>query len=111
VDSSGNAFTPDGKIKVDLREVQTSSGAYSWRAHTAAPTNPSLRLQQFNDLQAAFLKNGEFTDFMALPTPLRLFVHQFSGRALNMNEAVQRAMPDSVLFLTFGVVSPISSRE
>jgi hypothetical protein len=114
VDSSGSAFTPDGKIKVALREVQIevrgtkgpitlsvlvmrdpSSGAYSWRVHTAAPMNPSLRLEQFNDSQAAFLKNGEFTDFMALPTPLRLFVHQFSGRALNMNEAVDKSLKEA----------------
>jgi hypothetical protein len=114
VDGSGSVFTSGGRVKVDLREVRTEmdgakgpialsvlvmrdpkSGAYSWQTHTADPANPSLRSQQFNDSQAAFLKHDEFTDFMVLPTPLRLFVHQHNGRAHNMNEAVDRSLKEA----------------
>jgi hypothetical protein len=45
-------------------------------------------MKQFNDTQVLFLKDDEFTDFMTLAAPLRLFVHQYSGQASSMNEAV-----------------------
>lgn len=114
VDGSGTVFTPHGKGRVDLRVVLTeikgtkgpiavsvlvirdpSSGAYSWRAHPADPMTPSFVLQRFNDSQAAFLEHDEFIDFMVLPTPLRLFVHKYRGRAADMNEAVDRSLEDA----------------
>jgi hypothetical protein len=114
VDGSGIAFTPDGTLRVDLREVQTvtegakgpielsvlvirdpNSGTYSWRARTASPVDPSWRMKQFNDTQVLFLKDDEFTDFMALAAPLRLFAHQYSGHASSMNEAVDRSLTDA----------------
>jgi hypothetical protein len=111
IDTFVNAYSPSGKVRVDLREVRTeimgakgpialsvlvmrdpSSGAYSWRAHTADPTDPSWRSQQLNDDQAVFLKDGEFTDFMSLSIPLRLFIHQYHGHATDMNDAVTKAL-------------------
>lgn len=111
LDGTGSVFTSHGKVRVDLRAVLTeiegtkgpiavsvlvirdpNSGAYSWRVHTAEPTDPFWRMKQFNDTQAIFLKNDKFTDFMVLPIPLRLFVHQYSGRTSNMNEAVDKSL-------------------
>jgi hypothetical protein len=111
VDSVGSAYTTDGKIKIDLREVRTEimgvkgpkalsvlvmfepkSGAYSWRAFDADPTDPSWRSKQLHDEQAVFLKDSELTHFMALSGPPRLFVHRYRGHASNMNDAVVKAL-------------------
>lgn len=114
LDGTGSVFTSHGKARVDLRAVLTeiegtkgpiavsvlvirdpSSGAYSWRAHSADPMILSFVLQRFNDSQAAFLEHDEFIDFMALPTPLRLFVHRYRGRASSMNEAVDKSLEEA----------------
>ena len=112
--NSGHAFTPGGRINVDLREVQTEiegakgpmalsvlvifdpkSGAYSWRAHSSNPADPSWRSKQFNEEQAAFLEDGEFTDFVALPTPLRLLVRPYRGHASDLNDAAEKSLKEA----------------
>ena len=109
-DSTGTALSPNGKVSIDLREVQTEtsradgqvllsvlvifepkSGSFSWRA-TPAGDAPSWRISQFNDGQAAFLRDGEVVDFRALGGPPRLFIHAYRGHASNMEQAEAKAL-------------------
>jgi hypothetical protein len=109
-DSKGAALTPSGRVDIELREVQTEisradgpvllsvlvlfepkSGSFSWRATPAGDT-PSWRSSQFNDGQAAFLRDGEIVDFSALGGPPRLFIHTYRGHASNMDDAESKAL-------------------
>lgn len=101
-DSVGTAYTNEGKVKIEIREVHTeatgtevprhltmfvlfepTSGAFSWRAHdtqkAAAATSRSI--SPFNDENAAFLKDGELVDFWALM--FNLYIRDCHGRASN----------------------------
>jgi hypothetical protein len=113
-DNAGHALTPGGRVNVDLREVQTEiegskgpialsvlvifdpkSRAYSWWAHRSNPADPSWRSKQFNEEQAAFLKDGGFADFMALPGPLRLLVRPPRGHASDLEDAAKKSLEEA----------------
>jgi len=108
--SAGSALTPQGKVRLELREVRTDailsdgpailsvlvlfepkSGAFSWRLDLADVT-ASWRTLQFTDGQVAFLKDGEIIHFMAMDGPPRLFVLAFRGHASSMDDAEVQAL-------------------
>ena len=47
---------------------------------------------ELNEEQAAYLQDGKLIHFMALPSPLRLFVNDVSGHASDMNDAAAKAL-------------------
>jgi len=108
VDSVGSAYTPNGKVKIRIREIRTApegpngsrslsvlvlfepdSGAFSWRV-TEADTDPSWRIKEFNNAQAAFVRDNEIVDFRALW--YRLFVRVNSARASCIDDAEGKAL-------------------
>ncbi len=109
IDSVGSAYTPDGKVKIEIREVHTEageakkprhlsvlvlfepeSGAFSWRVTDTDATNTSWSTLQFKEDQAAFLKDGEIVDFRDLW--YRLFVRTYRGRASSIDDAEAKAL-------------------
>lgn len=112
VDSVGSAYTNDGKIKIDLREVQAeasgpngqeqplsllilfepTTGAFSWHVSMADTKNPSWRTAEFKEAQGAFLKDGTFVDFKTLPFSTKLLVREYRGHASSMDDAEAKAL-------------------
>lgn len=120
-DSVGTAYTPDGKVKIDIREVHTEvagakgprhlsvlvlfepeSGAFSWRVTDTDVTKTSWNTLQFNDEQAAFLKDGEIVNFRALW--YRLFIRAYRGRASSMDDAEAKSLKAAS-----GAIDPLGS--
>jgi hypothetical protein len=111
VDSVGTAFTSSGNVKIELREVRTEamglkkprplsvlvifepeSGVFSWRVTDADLTNPSWRIAQFKDGQAAFFKDGEIIDFRSIWSPPVIYIHAYRSHASNMDDAETQAL-------------------
>ncbi|MGD0888910.1 MAG: hypothetical protein ABR889_06660 [Acidobacteriaceae bacterium] len=111
VDSVGTAYTPNGNVKIELREVRTEamglteprplsvlvifepeSGAFSWRVTDADLATPSLRIAELKDEQAVFLKDGEIIDFRSVWSPPVIYVRAYRGHASNMDDAEAQAL-------------------
>jgi hypothetical protein len=110
VDGVGSARTPDGEVKLELREIHTrttlpdihadlgvlvlfepKSGAFSWRI-APADVNPSWRTLEFIDSQVAFLKDGKIFDFRAIEGGPRLIIHESRGSASSIEDAETQAL-------------------
>ncbi len=108
-DSDSFAYTPNGRVKIKLREIrmepagpngsrplsllvlfEPDSGAFSWRVTQAADTDRSWRIKEFNKEQAAFVKDDEIVDFRALW--YSLYVRVYRGRASSMEDAERKAL-------------------
>jgi hypothetical protein len=108
VNSEGVAYTVNGKVKIEIREIRVEavnskksrslsvlvlfepiSRAFSWRV-TDAGESPDWRTVQFVHEQAAVLKGDEIIDFRAMW--YRLFVRVYRGRASSIDDAEARAL-------------------
>ena len=107
-DSEDVAYTPAGKVKIALREVQTeatgtqepkhlsvfvlfdpTSKAFTWRIQVSNETGKS-KVSQFKNEHAAFLKNGEIIEFWALL--FRIYIRDYHGHASSMDDAESKAL-------------------
>ncbi|HWG20814.1 MAG TPA: hypothetical protein VG225_09805 [Terracidiphilus sp.] len=111
-DSTTEIASTSGSVTVNLREVQTeiprsagadlqlsvlvifepSSGAFSWRATPADPDDPSWRISEFKNRQAAYLKNGTIVDIRAMPNSAILLVHEYRDHASSLDDAEEKAL-------------------
>jgi hypothetical protein len=110
-DSAGTAFAREGKVKIEIREVhaeskgtggprylavfvlfEPTSGAFSWQAYDTEKdaTASSLNISQFNDENAAFVKDGAIVDFWAIG--FSMYIRDYHGRASSMDDAETKAL-------------------
>jgi hypothetical protein len=108
-DSVGTAYTPEGIVKIEIREIHIEageaknprplsvlvlfepvSGAFSWRVADTDANNPSWSTLQFKEGQAAFVRDGEIVDFWAFWH--KFFVRAYRGRAFSIDDAEAEAL-------------------
>jgi hypothetical protein len=113
-DDAGNAYSEDGNVKIELREVRTEaigenakrvplrvlvlfephSGAFSWRVFGDDSSDVDVPNQStaFKNYRAAFLRNNHLVEFIIALAPTRLFINEYSGHASNMDNAEAQAL-------------------
>jgi hypothetical protein len=107
-DSEDTAYTPDGTVKIELREVQTvatgteepehlsvfvlfepTSKAFTWRLQASDETGRS-KISRFKNEHAAFLKDGEIVEYWTLM--FRIYIRDYRGHASSMDDAETKAL-------------------
>ena len=107
-DSEDIAYTPDGKVKIELREVQPEAKgteeprhlsvfvlfdpinkAFTWRLQVSDETGRS-KISRFKNENAALLKNGEIVEFWSLL--FRIYIRDYHGHASSMDDAESKAL-------------------
>jgi hypothetical protein len=115
----GSAFCENGKVKIELREVQArmidphgkseplrifllfepQSGAFNWTVtDDVSPTDPSLQMRWFKSEHAAFLRGGNLILFAAEAVPLRISIEDHPGHASSMDDAEVQALGSLAVF-------------
>ena len=113
-DDVGNAYSEEGTVKLELREVRTEeivenakpvplrilvlfephSGAFSWRVFgddLLGADAPSQSLV-FKNYRAVLLKDNRLVEFIVALAPTRLFINEYSGHASSMDDAEAQAL-------------------
>ncbi len=113
-DGQGCARSASGENKLQVREIKLQSTgaygkpvphimivlydpqsrAYSWNVslEESSPATAHPRMQAYESCNTVFLKGDQLVVFMTGIPPGPLYVNESHGRALNMNDAEQKAL-------------------